>query len=301
MRYTLRQIEVFLAVARDESVSRAAEHLHLSQSAVSESLAELERQLDVRLFDRVGRRLQLSERGQAVRAQARALLDHAEVLERSLTDQSELGTLRLGATLTIGDYLAVPLIARFMAEHPGAQVTLEIANTGEIARRVANFEIDVGLIEGELSARDVEVTAFRDDELVVFCAPGHPFARKRALSDADLQGASWVLREPGSGTRQTFDRAMAGLLPDLRVALTLQQTEALKAAVMAGLGVGCISRIALQHEFARGALVPCRVPQRDLRRQFSCALHRLKFRSPVIERWLALCRARPRPAPRRSS
>ncbi len=291
MRYTLRQLEVFLAVARDESVSGAARQLHLSQSAVSSALADLERQFDVQLFDRVGKRLQLSKRGHALRARARALLDQATELEHGFEDRGDLGDLRLGATLTIGDYLAVPLIARFLAAHPGTQVSLAIANTEEIARRVDNFEIDVGLIEGELTAPALEVTAFRDDELVVFCAPSHPFARKPSLSDDDLRGASWVLREPGSGTRQAFDRAMAGLLPDLQVVLTLQQTEALKAAVLAGLGVGCISRLALAHEFARGVLKACRVPHRTFRRQLSLAIHRHKYRGPVLEHWLDLCRS----------
>jgi DNA-binding transcriptional LysR family regulator len=291
MRYTLRQLEIFLAVARDESVSGAAQQLRLSQSAVSSSLGELERQFDVQLFDRVGKRLQLSDRGRALRVRARALLDQAEELERSLEGQGDPGGLRIGATLTIGDYLAVPLIARYLARYPGAQVTLDIANTEEIARRVANLEIDVGMIEGELTREDLEITPFRDDELVVFCAPGHPLARKRSLSDADLRGAGWILREPGSGTRQAFDRAMAGLLPELRVVLTLQQTEALKAAVEAGLGVGCISRLALVHDFARGTLKPCRVPQRDLRRRLSFAIHRQKHRGAALGHWLELCRS----------
>ncbi len=290
MRYSLRQLEVFLAVARDESVSRAAETLFMSQSAVSGSLAELERQFDVKLFDRVGKRLQLSERGRALRARAQAVLDHARELERGLENPDELGRLRIGATLTIGDHLAVPLIARFVRLYPGAQVTLAVANTEEIARQVTNFEIDVGLIEGELSHPDLEVTAWRDDELVVFCAPTHPFARKRKLSDADLKSAEWIVREPGSGTRQTFDRAMYGLVPDLRIALALQHTQALKAAVAAGLGVGCISRIALADELERGTLKACRVPQRDFRRRFFFVLHRQKFRSAGLERWLEVCR-----------
>src|SRR4051812_40612962 len=110
MRYTLRQLEVFLAVARDESVSRAAEVLFMSQSAVSGSLAELEKQFDLKLFDRVGKRLQLSERGRALRARAQAVLDQARELERGLESRGELGRVRIGATLTIGDHLAVPLI-----------------------------------------------------------------------------------------------------------------------------------------------------------------------------------------------
>jgi DNA-binding transcriptional LysR family regulator len=294
MRYTLRQLEVFLAVARLGSVSRAARELAMSQSAASGSLADLERQFDVRLFDRAGKRLQLSDLGGSLRARAQAVLDQARDLERGLEGQEEAARLRVGATLTIGNYLAAELMARFMRQYPAAEVTLTVANTEEIARQVGNFDIDVGLIEGEVVEPDLEVTPWRDDELVVFCAPDHPFARKRALSDRDLRSAAWIVREHGSGTRQAFDRAMRGLLPELRIALTLQHTEAIKRAVAARLGVGCVSRIALDDAVSRGSLKACRVPHRDFRRQFFFLLHRRKFRSAGIARWIDLCRTAPR-------
>ena len=170
MRYTLRQLEVFLAVARVESVSRAAQDLAMSQSAASSALADLEGQFDVQLFDRVGKRLQLSALGHAVRARAEATLDQARELERALLSESAAGLLRIGATLTIGNYLTVPLMARFMGENPGAQVALTVANTEAIARQVSNFELDVGLIEGEIEHPDLEMTPWADDQLVVFCA-----------------------------------------------------------------------------------------------------------------------------------
>ena len=290
MRYTLRQLEVFLAVARVDSVSRAAEGLAMSQSAVSGALSDLEDQFDVQLFDRIGKRLQLSAFGQAIRVRAEATLEQARDLERALGDRKEMGQLRVGATLTIGNYVAVPLMARFMRENPGAEVSLSVGNTEEIARQVTNFEIDVGLIEGEIEHAELDVTPWRDDQLAVFCAPLHPLARKRTLSDDDLRAAPWIVREVGSGTRQTFDRAMRGLLPELNIALALQHTEAIKAAVVEGLGIGCISRLALEDAFARGILKPCRVPQRDFRRQFFFLLHAQKFRTTAIERWLELCR-----------
>lgn len=290
MRYTLRQLEVFLAVARVESVSQAAEALAMSQSAASSALADLERQFDIQLFDRVGKRLQLSALGRAVRGQAEAMLDRARELERLLQNQEEVGRLRIGATLTIGNHLAVPLMAAFMRQHPGAHVTLAVANTEEIARQVANFEIDVGLIEGEIEQPALEISPWRDDQLVVFCAPGHPFARKRTLDDEDLCQAAWIVREQGSGTRQAFDRAMHGLLPQLNIALALQHTEAIKGAVELGLGVGCISRIALEDAFKHGSLRPCRVPHRDFRRRFFFLLHKQKYRSAGVQRWLELCR-----------
>jgi DNA-binding transcriptional LysR family regulator len=291
MRYTLRQLEVFLAVARVESVSRASATLAMSQSAVSGALSDLEGQFDVQLFDRIGKRLQLSTLGHAVRAQAEAVLDQARDLESNLIDRNRVGSLRLGATLTIGNYVAVPLMAQFLREQPGAHLTLAVGNTEEIARQVANFEIDVALIEGEIEHADLEVTPWRHDQLVVFCAPASPLWRKRALSDDDLRAAPWIVREVGSGTRQAFDHAMHGLLPELNLVLQLQHTEAIKAAVAENMGIGCISRLALEDAFARGTLKPCKVPHRDFRRQFFFLLHRQKFRTAAIERWLQLCRS----------
>jgi DNA-binding transcriptional LysR family regulator len=290
MRFTLRQLEVFLAVARSESVSRAAEQLAMSQSAVSSALADLEQQFDLLLFDRIGKRLQLGGLGLSLRPRAEALLEQARALEHGLSNRSEVGALRVGATLTIGNYVAVPLMARFMREHPGARVSLDVANTEEIARKVSNFEIDVGLVEGELQEAELEVTRWCDDELVVFCAPSHPFAKRRALRDDDLRNAAWIVRERGSGTRQAFDLAMHGILPELQIALELQHTEAIKSAVEAGLGVGCVSRIAVEDAFRHGSLVPCKAQHRDFRRQFYFVLHRRKYRSAGVQRWLELCR-----------
>jgi DNA-binding transcriptional LysR family regulator len=291
MRYTLRQLEVFSTVARTGSVSRAGQELGLSQSATSSSLADLERQFDLQLFDRHGKRLRLSSRGAVLRARAEAVLEVARDLERGFESRAVEHRLRIGATLTIGNYVAVPLVARFMRANPAIALTLDVANTEEISRRVANFELDVGLVEGEVDHPDLETTPWRDDQLVVFCGARDPLARKRVLTDRDLLSAAWVVRERGSGTRQAFDRAMRGLLPQLRVALTLGQTEAIKRAVEAGLGLGCVSRIALEDAFERGTLKPCRVPQRDFRRQFYFLLHKRKQPGAGVERWLTFCRA----------
>jgi DNA-binding transcriptional LysR family regulator len=291
MRFTLRQLEVFLAVARGESVIRAAEELAMSQSAVSSALADLEQQFDIRLFDRIGKRLQLSHLGRALRPRAEALQAQAIGLEEAFAQHNDVGHLRVGATLTIGNYVTVPLMAQFMREHPGARVSLEIANTHEIARKVANFEIDVGLVEGELQQPELELRRWCQDELIVFCAPDHPFAKKRALTDADLKAAQWIVREPGSGTRQAFDHALHGLLHEITIALELQHTEAIKSAVVAGLGVGCVSRIAVADEIRHGTLHACAVPSRDFRRHFFFVLHKHKYQSASIQRWLDLCKS----------
>ncbi len=289
MRYTLRQLEVFLATAHFENISKAADSLAMSQSAASGALRDLERQFDVQLFDRTGKRLQLNEQGRLLRSKAESVLEQARELEQELIQHREVGQLRLGATLTIGNYLAVGLIADFMQQAPDATVSLEVANTAAIADMVLNFDLDVGLVEGELQHRDLEVRYWRDDELVVFCGPDHPLAGRGELSDRELVSARWILRESGSGTRQGFDRAMHGLLPELDIALELQHTEAIKRAVEEGLGISCLSHIALRDAFRRGTLVPLPVSHRDFARAFYIILRRDKYRSAGIRAWLDLC------------
>lgn len=289
MRYTLRQLDVFLAVAHHENVTRAAEQLAMSQSAASGALKDLEQQFDVQLFDRVGKRLQLNELGRLLRPKAESLQEQAKEFEQELIKHKRVGRLKLGATLTIGNYLAVALLAEFLVREPDAEVSLEVANTRAITQQVLNYEIDLGLIEGELNHPDLEVIRWFDDELVVFCAPDHPWAKRTKLTDDDLLAANWIVRESGSGTRQGFDRAMYGLLPDLTIGLELQHTEAIKRAVRAGMGVSCLSRITLEDAFSQGTLVPLSVPHRDLQRAFYFILHKEKYRSTGVERWLELC------------
>ncbi len=289
MKYSLRQLEVFLAVAHYDNITRAAESLAMSQSAASSALRDLEEQFDIRLFDRVGKRLQINELGRLVRPRVEALIAQARSLEQELNQHQTPGSMKLGATLTIGNYLAVELMASYMSEHPGRRVTLEVANTSAIVEKISNFELDIGLIEGEANHPNLIFTPWLEDELVVFCSPHHPLATKKQLSDQDLQNAGWILREQGSGTRQAFDWAMRGLLPRLNVLLELQHTEAIKRSVRAGLGISCLSRIALQESFQNGSLVELGIPGRNMHRQFYLVLHKQKYQSAGIRHWLSMC------------
>lgn len=289
MRFTLKQLQVFLAVASHDNVSQAADELAMSQSAASTALRELEHRFGMRLFDRIGKRLQLNDEGIALRSKAAALIARATELERSLLEHNEIGEIKVGATLTIGNYLAIGIMAAFMSEHPAARVRLNVENTATIAAKVKNFELDIGLIEGELQEDDLDVSFWRDDELEMFCAPDHPLAARDSLTDADLLSADWIVREKGSGTRQAFDRAMTGILSNLRLRLELQHTEGIKRAVEAGLGIGCLSKLTLEEAFNRGSLVPLRCPHRNLTRKFYFILHKQKFLSHGVRSWMEHC------------
>ena len=289
MHYTLKQLQVFLAVANHENASKAADELAMSQSAVSTALKELEQRFDLKLFDRVGKRLQLNEQGALMRAKAASLLAQAEELELSLRKHSDIGELKVGATLTIGNYLAVEIMAEFMKEHDQAKVELVVENTASIASKVQNFELDIGLIEGELQQANLDVRPWRDDELALFCSPEHYLAKKQNLDDLDLMAANWIVRETGSGTRQAFDRAMSGILSGLKLRLELQHTEGIKRAVEAGLGIGCLSKITLEDAFKRGTLIPLMAKHRDWTRKFYFILHRQKYLSSGVRSWMEHC------------
>ncbi|MDT4800319.1 HTH-type transcriptional activator CmpR [compost metagenome] len=291
MRFTLRQLQVFVAVAQQESVSRAAEQLSLSQSATSTSLTELERQSGCQLFDRAGKRLSLNALARQLLPQAVALLDQARAIEDLLNGKTGFGSLDVGATLTVGNYLATLLIGSFMQRHPECRVSLHVQNTANIVQQIALHELDLGLIEGECQHPDIEVLPWVEDELVVFCAPRHPLASLGQASLEELSREAWILRERGSGTRLTFDQAMRHHPTPLNIRLELEHTEAIKRAVESGLGISCISRLALRDAFRRGSLVPVETPGIDLRRQFYFIWHRQKFQTAAMREFLDQCRA----------
>ncbi len=260
----------------------------MSQSAASGALKDLEKQFNVQLFDRVGKRLQTNELGERLRAKAESLMAQAQEFESELSNHLIPGNLKVGATLTIGNYLCVDLIHRYKQCTPDAQVTLEVANTEKIAEEILNFDIDVGLIEGEFYHPDLDIIPWQQDKLTVFCHPNNPVAG-RPLDDIDLQHVPWILREPGSGTRQAFDRAMTGIGAKLNVVLELQHTEAIKNAVEKNLGVSCLSEITLQDNFTRGTFVPIEVPNKDFNRSFYFLIHKQKYKSAGILKWMELC------------
>lgn len=290
MRHSYRQLQIFVATAQHGSVSRAAEAIALSQSAASTALGELERQFGAQLFDRIGRSLHLNALGQQLLPRAVDILDRAAELEALLAGHGAFGPMAIGATLTIGNYLATLIVADFLQRHPDSQVRLEVRNTAAIVDHVARLELDLGLIEGGCNVADLVVEPWIKDRLAVFCAPDHPLAGKTASLDQLAQEA-WILREAGSGTRRACEAAFGQRFSRLHIRLELEHTEAIKRAVECRLGVGCISRLALKEAFRRGSLAPIDCPELDLERQFSFVWHRQKFQTVAMREFLALCRS----------
>ena len=290
MKFTLRQLEVFVAVARCGTVTRAAAGVALSQSATSAALGELEKQFSCQLFDRIGKALYLNELGQRLLPRAVEILDRGAEIESLLAGQQGWGRLRVGATLTIGNYLATLLVADFLQQHPESRVRLQVNNTQKIVEQLVQHELDLGLIEGSYQHPDLAGEVWLNDELTIFAAPDHPLTQRAMVSLSDLLQEAWILREPGSGTRETFDHAFHAVLPQLNIRLELEHTEAIKRAVENHLGISCISKLALREAFQRGSLAPIPTPWLNLRRDFHLIWHKQKYLTAGMNAFLELCR-----------
>jgi DNA-binding transcriptional LysR family regulator len=281
-----RQLQVFVQVALGGSVRAAAEALHLTQPAASMALAEMERQLDAPLFDRERGRLRLNTRGRELLPLAQELLErYADLGRPGGGAQALSGELRIGASNTVGNYRVGELLGGFVQAHPQVAVRLRVANTDAIAAAVLDHSLDAGCVEGPVAHPLLEVRHWRDDALVVCARPDHPLARRRGLRPGHFAGARWVLREPGSATRALSERALAQLPPGQTV-LQLDQTEAIKQAVIAGLGIACLPEVAVVDALAAGRLKALKTPFLDLRRQLSLLLHREKYRGALIQAFL---------------
>jgi DNA-binding transcriptional LysR family regulator len=297
---SLRHLEVFTAIATLSSVRAAAERLHLSQPAVSMALAELERQLDAQLFDRERGRLYLNERGRGALPLAQEILDRVAEMQRSIGSRHAGfdGELHLGASNTIGNYLVGDLLGGFTAAHPRVSVRLTVDNTDAIVKGVLDHRLDLGCVEGPVAHADIELRRWRDDALVICTRPDHPLAQRKRLRVDDFAGARWILREHGSGTRALSERVLASL-PRGEMVLELGQSEAIKQAVIAGLGIACLPMIAVADAVAAGRIAALYTPFLDLRRRLSWILRRSKYRGALVGAFLDGVLAEPvrRPMP----
>ena len=283
---TLEQLRVFVAVAERQHVTRAAEALNLAQSAASAAIAALEARHGVKLFDRVGRGVALTEAGTMFLAEARAVLARAAAAERALFDLGDLkrGVLAVWASQTIAGYWLPRHLVAFHRAWPGIDIRLTAGNTAQVAQAVREGAAELGFVEGAVADPALISRPVARDRLVVVVGPGHPWAGRTALGPADILETQWVLREPGSGTRSEFEQAVAGFgvsVASLNVALELPSNEAIRAAVEAGLGATALSASVAAPSLEAGLLhlAPLALPERT----FHVLHHAERYRSRAAE------------------
>ncbi|GGH62612.1 LysR family transcriptional regulator [Comamonas phosphati] len=295
LHLTLRQLEIFCAVAQAGSTVAAAQVVALSQSATSAALQQLEQALHVQLFERVGKRLALNDAGRTLLPQALSALEQALSIEQAFSaSAADLPVhLRVAASTTIGTYALPQVLARLARTHPKVRVDLQIANTREVGEAVQALEVDLGLIEGSSHWPGLEVEPWLRDELVMVASPRHALvaqAAQKPLGAAALRKAAWLLREPGSGTREMVEHALLPHLHQMPASSTMGSSEAIARCVAQGLGISCLSRVLVQAQLATGELVmlPTTLPR--MWRDFSLVQREGKRRSPALEAFVQACR-----------
>jgi DNA-binding transcriptional LysR family regulator len=268
---TLRQLESFLAIVREGSFTRAAERIHLSQPALSEQVLDLERELGKPLFSRRRRQVALTEAGRVFQPYAARVVATVESAAQAVADLDGLrhGSLVVGASTTPGIYVLPRIIGRFRARYPGITLTLRIANSRTIEERVRAGHVDLGVVGGHvLGAGEQCLAAGLVDELVLIVPRRHAWARRRTIDVRRFCEQPVLMREEGSATRYVTERALQQAGVRCRAAMELEHTEAIKQAVMAGLGVSLVSMHAVRGEVATRQLGALRVRGLHLRRHF---------------------------------
>ncbi|MBQ1782791.1 MAG: LysR family transcriptional regulator [Gammaproteobacteria bacterium] len=270
MRYSLRQLAIFDAVATTGSVSQAAERLALTQSATSMALAQLESLLGRPLFERQNKRMQLTHWGRWLRPKARQLLFDAQQIELGFYDKHLIsGEISAAVSQTAAAHLFPELVSRLDNDFPEMRVLLDVKNTEQVIEGVRNYGYELGIIEGRCDDSRLVQEVWCRDHLVIVASPAHPYAKYKAVSFAQLEQAKWILREPGSGVRRIFESAVQGSIDDLDVCREYAYVPVILALIQQGGYLSCLPYLDVAHAIEQGKLVELSVPALTMERPLS--------------------------------
>lgn len=291
-----RRLQVFHAVAKHRSFTKAAETLFMTQPAVTFQIKQLEEQFNVRLFERGHGQISLTEAGQVVFEYAERILSLSSELDARMKDLTGhvAGALLIGASMTIADYLLPQVLGEFKSRYPSVVPRLLVANSEMVQNQVAEHSLDIGFIEGESLLPSLVTETCCEDELQLVCAPSHPLAKRKSVTPDLLTQHAYISREPGSGTREVADRYLqkAGVAPDaLHPVMELGSPEALKGLVSTGYGFAIMSRATVAKETRLGELVGIPFSPRMVR-NLSAVYPKQKFHPKMLASFVAFAKQR---------
>jgi LysR family transcriptional regulator, transcriptional activator of the cysJI operon len=287
---TLRHMKIFLCVCDENNMTRAAALLHMTQPSVSLAIQELEEHYGVRLFERLGRRLFITDAGRRLQTYTRHIVSLNQQAEEAMRAVSGLYRLRIGASVTIGESILVELLQYMYETNPKQEIFSEIHNTAELEAMLLKDELDLALVEGEIQSDYLIEEAFMKDELIFIAAPHSRLLEQNQISKEDLSQIPFFVREAGSGTRNLFEQVMQANKLKFQVAGVYNNAESIKKAVGAGLGFSAISWRAVRGEVLRGELMRFDVDDIEFKRNFSLVYHKNKYIPPELQTVIELCR-----------
>jgi len=282
MKITLRQLEIFLKVVELNYLTVVAKDLGLSQSAISMSLKELENILGRKLFDRINKKLILNEVGRNFHKTILPLYKKLEDVESEFKNREDIGNVRVGASTTIIDYLMPSIVCDYMSRYPNVKIDLKEGNTKEIVELVKDGKIDIGFIEGNTEDSEILKESIGKDELVIVTA--NDSLKNKRVSLEEISDYRWVLREPGSGTREVFLNYIKDSNIKLNIFLELGHTESIKSLLLSKKPITCISKLAVANEIENGSLFQVDVKGFKCTRDFYAIYHKDKYRSELFNK-----------------
>lgn len=286
---TLRHLEIFVEVANCGKMSEAARNLFIAQSSVSQAIAEIERQYNIRLFERLSKKLYLTTSGEEMLGYARHIISIYKEMENHMKFSADSVRLRVGATVTIGTCIISDLIKRFNELMPQASAEVMIRNTVNLEMRLLRSELDIGLIEGQVKSADLISRPIMDDQLILVCNHNHPFFRRETIDPQELYGQPFILREKGSGTRDLVERYLSGHNIKIKEKWMCNNTEAMKRAVIDGHGITIISELLVKKELTEGRLYKVDISGEPIKRKLCLVYHKNKYFFEALKNFTRVC------------
>ncbi len=286
---TLRHFQIFVAVCDAMNMTAAANSLFISQSAVSQAISELEGHYEVRLFERLSRKLYLTQAGEKLLGYARHIIRMSKDAESEMRALNQNGVIRIGASVTIGASILPKLIAAMNNENPGLSVEVTEDNTTQIEKLILSDRLDLGLVEGEITMSDIISKPFAEDTLVLICGKNHHFSERFSVEPLELEKENFILREVGSGTRKTFEDVMSENNLVWTSTWTCNNADTIKMAVAEGLGVSVISQRSVCREIESGILHSVSINGLFFKRRFKLVYHKNKYLTEAMKYFISFC------------
>lgn len=287
---TLKHLRIFVTVCNCNSVTAAAEKLYLAQPSVSLAIRELEDHYCVKLFDRISKKMYLTEPGKQLLNYANHIVSLFDEMESEIKDWDSAGILRIGSSITIGNHLLPEYIKIFKNEHPNIKIQVIINNSEEIEHSIMSNHIDFALIEGVIHNSHINSQTFMEDELVLICGINHPLSSLSEVEIEMLKECEFILREKGSGGRELFESTM--LLHGMEIKPTWESvsTQAIIKAVSAGLGLSVLPYLLVKKDLELGSVKQIKIKDLSLNRKFHIIYHKNKFLTKAAKEFIDLCK-----------
>ncbi len=287
-----RQLKIYFEVATRLNMTEAAKNLSMTQPAISQTIKEIETEYQEQFFDRIGKKLYLTNAGEVLLSYTRRLLNINEECSKEIKELKDLkkGQLRIGASTTIGIYILTDIIGEYKKQNKEIDISIIIENTANISNLILENKIDFAFIEGPLSSNEIIKKDFWDDELVLISNFNHPFSKTKKVKISELEKQKIIMREKGSGTREVFEGLLSLHNIKLENYLELGSSEAIKKAVEAGLGISCISKRAIEKELKYKTLVPIKLEDTIISRKLNLIYHKDKVLSKLSKDFIKFCK-----------